>query len=257
MRKKTKDKRIKTDGVHRMLVAGLDTITRAHSHGVFLVDLEPAKAFIERYHQEHGITLSYDFLILRACALALPHHPEITLMLKGSKLVQCGSIDIGVSVAGKGNIAPVAVIEDADKKSLPELRELYKKKVRQARREEEENLRKMNRIVRWIPGSFIRKLIIIPFVRSQKLRRKYVGNFQITSTSAPFGEFHLPNTISTAFLLSSGGISKRIMVVDDKPAVRLSVYLVGQIDHRVLDGEKPFKFCLELKDLLEHPEKLA
>ncbi len=47
------------------------------------------------------------------------------------------------------------------------------------------------------------------------------------------------------------------MVINDKPAVRLSVYLVGQIDHRILDGEKPFNFCLELKDLLEHPEKLV
>ncbi|MBW2183722.1 MAG: 2-oxo acid dehydrogenase subunit E2, partial [Deltaproteobacteria bacterium] len=57
--------------------------------------------------------------------------------------------------------------------------------------------------------------------------------------------------------LSVGGISKRVLVVDDKPAVRLSVYLVGQIDHRILDGQKPFKFFLELKDLLEHPEKLV
>ena len=183
--------------------------------------------------------------------------PEMTLMLRGMKLVQCNSVDIGVSVAGKGNLAPVAVIEDADKKSLLELRESYKNKIRQAKREEEEKLRKLNRIAKWIPGGIIRKLLVMVFVRNQKLKRKSVGNFQITSLSAPLGEYHIPNIISTAFLLSVGGISKRVLVVDDKPAVRLSVYLVGQIDHRILDGQKPFKFFLELKDLLEHPEKLV
>ncbi len=257
MAKKKKDKIIKVDSIRKMLMDGVDLIEKAHSHGVFLVDLEPAKAFIKKYYQENKIYFSYDFLILRACALALSHHPEMTLMLRGMKLVQCNSVDIGVSVAGKGNLAPVAVIEDADKKSLLELRESYKNKIRQAKREEEEKLRKLNRIAKWIPGGIIRKLLVMVLVRSQKLKRKSVGNFQITSLSAPLGEYHMPNTISTAFLLSVGGISKRVLVVDDKPAVRLSVYLVGQIDHRILDGQKPFKFFLELKDLLEHPEKLV
>ncbi len=196
-------------------------------------------------------------MILRACALALPHHPEITFMLRGRKLVQCNSVDIGVSVAGKESISPVAVIENADKKSLAELREVYRKKVREAKREEQENLRKFNRKVKWIPGGPFRKLLVKTFAGNQKLKRKYVGNFQITSLSAPLGEYHIPNLLSTAFLLSVGGISKRVMAINDKPEVRLSVYLVGQIDHRILDGQKPFEFLRELTDLLKHPEKLA
>ncbi|MBW1825170.1 MAG: hypothetical protein JRI87_11560, partial [Deltaproteobacteria bacterium] len=84
----------------------------------------------------------------------------------------------------------MAVIEDADKKSLLELRESYKNKIRQAKREEEEKLRKLNRIAKWIPGGIIRKLLVMVLVRSQKLKRKSVGNFQITSLSAPLGEYH-------------------------------------------------------------------
>ena len=111
MAKKKKDKIIKIETIHKMIMDGVDVAKRADSHGVFLVDLEPAKGFVEKYRREKGIALSYDFLILRACALALPHHPEMTLMLRGRKLVQCSSVDTGVSVAGKGSISPVAVIE--------------------------------------------------------------------------------------------------------------------------------------------------
>ena len=235
----------------------LDMAKKAYPYGVFLVDLEPAKTFIEKYRRERKTALTYDFLILRACALALPDHPEVTRMLRGKKLVQCGSIDIGISVAGKGNIAPVAVIEEADRKSLPDLREVYKEKVRQARREEEEFFKRLNLLARCIPGGFIRKIFVRFIVKSQRLKRKYVGNFQISGLSTPLGEYGAANMLSTAFLLGIGGISKRAIAVNDKPEVRLTVYLIGQIDHRILDAKKAFEFCRELKDRLEHPETLV
>ena len=122
----------------------------------------------------------------------------------------------------------------------------------------EEDLKKLNRLARLIPGGLFRKIFVRLFIaNNQRINRKYVGNFQITSLSSPLGEYHIPNLLATAFLLSVGGISKRVMAINDKTEVRLSVYIVSQIDHRILDGVKPFKFLLEVKDILEHPEKLT
>ena len=251
------DKILKVNKLQRILMAGLEVAKKPDPFAAFLVDLEPMKKFIEDYYKENNTSLSYDFLILRGCAIVLPNHPEVTWMLKGKNLVSCGSIDIGVSVAGKGNMAPVAVIEDVNNKDLLKLREAYKFKIKKARAKEEELLKKLERILRWIPAGIINKFLLKFFIKSQKLRRKHVGNFQISSLSPSLGDFHITNLLSTTFLLSIGGISKRVLVVNNKPEARLSVYLVGQMDHRILDGQKAFDFCKELKDVLEHPEKLV
>ena len=49
---KNRDKIVKIDTIHKIIMDGVDIAKRADSHGVILVDLEPAKAFIEKYRQE-------------------------------------------------------------------------------------------------------------------------------------------------------------------------------------------------------------
>lgn len=227
----------------------------AYGTGVFWVDMTEASAFIQKVRESEGYPLNYFHMLIRACGLALARHPQVHAMIdRDRRLLHPASIDIGVSVEGTTNFAPVVILTQVDKKSLRAIADELADGARKARLEEAALLRKIDWIGRLVPFGWLRKKLIPLAYSSAGIRRKIVGSFQITSLNE---EMILYHRLSTSTLMSLGQVRERPAVVDGKVVARKSAYLSLSVDHRVLDGVTPMKFVHEVIRLLENPHLLA
>jgi len=236
---------------------GFDVVRKPDGYAVSLVDLSAAQRFSKEHGEVNGenvMPVLHLPLLIKACSLALRKYPQVNYMLRGHKVVQPSSIDIGISVAGEENVAPVVVIREADTKPLQAIaQELFRKSV-ESRKQEKENLKKLDRIGRWIPFDFVRRKAVDLFINNQRVKRELVGTFQITSLSNV--DFFFPAVITTTALLGVGGVAKRCIGVGDKVELRPTFYLSLVMDHRILDGVKAVDYLTEIKRLLENPQEL-
>jgi pyruvate dehydrogenase E2 component (dihydrolipoamide acetyltransferase) len=217
--------------------------------------MEEAHAFIQHIRESQGFHLTYLHLLIRACGLALAKYPRVNaLMDRGRRIVYPPSVDIGVSVEGTTNFAPVVVLTEVDKKDLRTLARELSEGAEKARAEEEAFLRKINWAGRVVPFRWLRKILIRLAYRYARVRRGLMGNFQITSVNE---EMIIVNRISTSSMISLGQVRERPAVIQGKVVPRKSAYLCLPIDHRVLDGITPMKFAHEVIRLMEDPHLLA
>jgi len=148
------------------------------------------------------------------------------------------------------------VITEANKKSLKEICTELATKASEAVRQEQENLRRLNQLGRWLPFGFLRRRVV-RFVASRSwVRRRVIGTTQITSLGFKDLAFHLPSHMGTAMLLSVGGISKRPVVVGDKIEIRPTVYVAFQVDGRVVPAKRAMRAFRRFRRWIEHPHAL-
>ena len=229
--------------------------TPVFATGVFWVDMEEAHAFIQHIRESRGFPLNYLHLLIRACGLALFRHPQVNSMIDGDRrIVHPASIDIGVSVEGTTNFAPVVVLTGVNRKDLPAIAEELREGAKKARIEEAELLRKINWIGRFLPFGWLRRMLIRLVNRYARVRRGIVGNFQITSMNE---EMILYNRLNTSTMMSLGHVRERAAVIEGKVVPRKSAYICLAVDHRVLDGVTPMKFAHEVIRLMENPHLLS
>jgi len=250
------DEVIKVDPGRKILMDAVSAARRPDGYGVMLLDLLPAKEFREEFRKRHGISLTHLHLIIKACAMVIRKHPWAHYMIERYRIIKPSSIDIGVSVAGEETVTPVVVIREADKKTLKEIAEEFRKKTGEALREEEEKLNDLKRIGKFIPFNFLRRRIIQYFAENYRLRRKMVGTAQISMMNTRETDIFIPTVMGTTALLGVGGVANRPLVVGDRVEVRPSVYVSIEIDHRTWHVRNGAELAKEFKWLMEHPQEL-
>src|SRR5205807_99755 len=76
-----------------------------------------AVGFRAQVNDALGVKISYNDLVVKACALALRRVPQVNASFSGDRIIMHGGVHVGVAVALEdGLITPV--IRDADTKSL-------------------------------------------------------------------------------------------------------------------------------------------
>lgn len=176
-----------------------------------------------------GIKITYNDLVIRACALALREHPEMNTGFNSvnQSVIQFQTIDIAVAVSlPTGLITPI--IRHADYKNLGQI------------------------------SSEMKSLAIR--ARDGKLaREEYMGGSFTISNIGMFGihEFKAIINPPQAAILAVGGII-------DQPVVKEGAVVAGKVmkctlsaDHRVLDGTDAAKFMRTLQKFLENPSILV
>jgi pyruvate dehydrogenase E2 component (dihydrolipoamide acetyltransferase) len=222
--------------------------------GVFWVDMEAAAAFLHELREAQGIRAGYLHLLIRACGLALARYPQVYAMIdRERRIVYPGSIDIGVSVEGSTNVAPVVVLTGVDRKDLPTIVRELREGAERARGEEAAQLRRINRLGRLLPFRWLRRLLIPIAYRSATVRRRVVGTFQITSLNE---EMIIYNRLNASTILFLGQVRERPAVIEGNVVPRRSAYLSLGVDHRVVDGALPMRFMHEVIRLLQSPALL-
>ena len=170
--------------------------------------------------------VSFNDLVVKACAVALKKHPEVNSSWLGDRIRRNYDVHIGVAVAVDDGLM-VPVVQHADKKSLTTIGSEVKDKAGRA--------------------------------RSKKLNLDEMqGNTFTISNLGMFGidEFTAIINPPDACILAVGGIEKKPVVINDNIEIRSIMKVTLSCDHRAVDGAMGSQFLQTLKALLESPVRM-
>jgi pyruvate dehydrogenase E2 component (dihydrolipoamide acetyltransferase) len=167
--------------------------------------------------------ISFNDLILKACALALRKHPAVNSSWLGDKIAVHGQINIGVAVAvPEGLLVPV--VRQANLKSLSQINAEVKQ--------------------------------LAELARSKKLTPEQMqGNTFTISNLGMFDvdEFTAIINPPDACILAIGSIIEKPIVKDGAIVVGNTMKVTLSSDHRVVDGATAAQYLQTLRGLLENP----
>ena len=167
--------------------------------------------------------ISFNDLIVKACALAIKRNPESNLSWINNKIHKYNNIDIAIAVALKeGLITPI--VRNADKKGLSEISSEIKSLVSKA------NQNKL------LPDEYNGGSITI----------SNLGMFGIT-------EFKAIINPPQSSIIAIGSIIEKPVVNNGKVEVGYTMKSTISADHRSLDGAVAAKLLKEFNDILEDP----
>ena len=167
--------------------------------------------------------ISFNDLIVKACALAMKRNPESNLSWINNKIHKYNNIDIAIAVALKeGLITPV--VRNADKKGLSEISSEIKSLVSKA------NQNKL------LPDEYNGGSITI----------SNLGMFGIT-------EFKAIINPPQSSIIAIGSIIEKPVVNNGRVEVGYTMKSTISADHRSLDGAVAAKLLKEFNDILEDP----
>lgn len=212
------------------------------------VEMTRAKRFLDRA-KEHGIRLTYTHLIVRAAAVVLAANPELHVVVCGNRVYHPAQVDIGLSVAGEMFMAPVLIIEGADRKTL---RAIANEIVARTPDTQNTDRRIAALLRRWgwlVPFGFLRRALLRLLRQFPQFRHRGSGTFQVSIV--PGVDTFATPVFNTAAILTAGSVRERIVADHGVPAARLTVNLTCSADHRVWDGRAAQQFLLAVRDTLE------
>ncbi len=194
------------------------------------VDMAAAVQFREQVNAQlpdDAAKISFNDLIVKACALALREFPNLNASLEGDHLVEHPNIDVNIAVAIEGGlIAPF--IPDTDQKSLGTVARMTKDLVGRAR-------------------------------NGGLKPEEYQGG---TFTVSNLGMYDVEEFIAIinppqAAILAVGSIKQLPVVVDGGVALGHRMNITLSADHRVSDGAEVARFLQAVKRYLQNPMLLA
>lgn len=197
-----------------------------HFYLTMEIDMDEAIRARKGINEFTETKISFNDLVIKACAIALKQHPKVNSSWLGDRIRYNDHVHIGVAVAvDEGLLVPV--VRFADSKSLSQINAEVK--------------------------DFAEK------ARSKKLQpQDWEGNTFTISNLGMFGidEFTAIINPPDACILAVGGIAEVPVVKNGAivPGNRMKVTL--SCDHRVVDGATGAAFLNTLKQLLENPVRM-
>ena len=200
-----------------------------HFYLAIEVNMQRAKELRESANLlDAELKLSYNDIILKACAAALRQNPEVNASFQGESIRFHNRVHLGMAVATEGGGLITPVLRNADTKSLAEISSETKELAARAR---------------------TRKL----------LPEEYAGSTFSISNLGMMGidEFSAIINPPEGAILAVGAVAEKPVVVEGRVEVGLRCRLTLSCDHRVVDGATGAKFLQSLKQIIENPVYLA
>lgn len=192
-----------------------------------VVDAQPLVTVRDQM-KVHGMTLSVNDFILRACALALRQHPSLNAGFHSvnQTIVRFKTIDIAVAVGVEGGLI-TPIIRYADYKHISELSSEMRQLAQRAR-------------------------------EGQLEPQEYKGGSFTISNLGMYGvtEFQAILNPPQAAILAVGAIQEVPVVKEGAVIPGKRIHLTLSVDHRVIDGIAAAQFLQTLKLLLENASGL-
>lgn len=174
------------------------------------------------------LKLTYNDIIVKACAAALRAHPEVNASFIGEAIRTYSRIHIGVAVPVDGGGLITPVIRDCDQKSLQQISAEAKELIARA--------------------------------RSRKLNPdEYTGATFSVSNLGMMGidQFSAIINPPEGAILAVGAVVEKPVVTDHHVGIGHRCRLTLSCDHRVVDGATGATFLQTLQSILENPVYLA
>lgn len=205
---------------------GESKFTAPHFYLTVEMNMGRAMEVRKRLNEVAPTKISFNDLVVKACALALRQHPAVNSSWLGDKIRYNKDVNIGVAVAvDEGLLVPV--IRYADMKSLSQINIEVKTQAGKAKE---------------------RKL------STEEMQ----GNTFTISNLGMFGieEFTAIINPPDACILAVGGIIEKPIVKDGELAVGHMMKVTLSCDHRVVDGATGAQFLNTVKGILEDPIRM-
>ena len=187
------------------------------------INMDNAIAFREQYNSMPNTKISFNDIIIKACAIALKAHPQVNSQWYDDKIRLNNIVNIGVAVGIEDGLV-VPVIKNADMESLHNI------------------------------NSTVRDYAVR--AKSKKLRPDEIEGSTFTiSNLGMFGIQEFTSIINqpNSAILSVGTIVKKPIVVNEKIVVGNTMKLTLACDHRSVDGVTGSLFLQTLKAYIENP----
>ena len=199
----------------------------AQTNHRMVVDMTAVIALRNQY-KALGIKVSYNDIIVRACAKALTDMPIVNASVDGNNILYHDYVNVGTAVSVPGGLI-VPVIKDAD--------------------------------IIGLTGISTKSAELIEKAREGKLTEAdyHGGTFTVSS----LGMFDLDDFVAIinppeSAILAVGKIAKTPVVVtdeegEDQVVIKSMCALCLSYDHRIIDGAEAAKFLQKVKNYLQNP----
>ncbi|MEY8868673.1 pyruvate dehydrogenase complex dihydrolipoamide acetyltransferase [Meridianimaribacter flavus] len=186
-------------------------------------DMENAIAFRTQFNSIPDTKISYNDMIVKACALALKQHPQVNSQWFADKMRLNHHVHIGVAVAVPDGLV-VPVVRFANEQSLPQI----------------------GAEVKELAGKARNKKLTPQEMEGSTFTVSNLGMFGIDSFTSIINQ---PNSA----ILSVGNIVEKPVVKNGQIVVGHTMKLCLACDHRTVDGATGAQFLQTLKGYIENP----
>ena len=186
-------------------------------------DMTNAIAFREQFNSIPDTKISFNDMIVKACALALKQHPQVNSQWFADKMRLNHHVHIGVAVAVEDGLV-VPVVKFANEQSLPQI----------------------GAAVKDFAGKARNKKLTPQEMEGSTFTVSNLGMFGIESFTSIINQ---PNSA----ILSVGTIVEKPVVKNGQIVVGNTMKLCLACDHRTVDGATGAQFLQTLKGYIENP----
>ena len=186
-------------------------------------DMDNAMAFRAQYNTVPDTKISFNDIIVKACALALRQHPQVNSQWFADRMKLNNHVHVGVAVAVEDGLV-VPVVRFANEQSLPQI----------------------GAAVRDFAGRARNKKLTPQEMDGSTFTVSNLGMFGIESFTSIINQ---PNSA----ILSVGAIVQKPVVKNGQIVVGNTIKLTLACDHRTVDGATGAQFLQTLKGYVENP----
>ena len=186
-------------------------------------DMTNSMAFREQFNSIPDTKISFNDMIVKACALALKQHPQVNSQWFADKMRLNNHVHIGVAVAVEDGLV-VPVVKFANEQNLPQI----------------------GAAVRDFAGRSRTKKLTPQEMEGSTFTVSNLGMFGIDSFTSIINQ---PNSA----ILSVGAIVEKPVVKNGQIVVGHTMKLSLACDHRTVDGATGAQFLQTLKGYIENP----
>ncbi|RIA10564.1 pyruvate dehydrogenase E2 component (dihydrolipoamide acetyltransferase) [Flavobacteriaceae bacterium MAR_2010_72] len=186
-------------------------------------DMANAIAFREQFNSIPDTKISFNDMVVKACALALKQHPQVNSQWFADKMRLNNHVHIGVAVAVEDGLV-VPVVKFANEQTLPQI----------------------GAAVKDFAGRARNKKLTPQEMEGSTFTVSNLGMFGIESFTSIINQ---PNSA----ILSVGAIVEKPVVKNGQIVVGNTMKLSLACDHRTVDGATGAQFLQTLKGYIENP----
>lgn len=193
------------------------------------IDAEALRSFRSQINEQladTGVKVSFNDLIVKACATTLRQHPEVNTSWVDEKLLQHSRVNIGVAVATDAGLM-VPVLHDTDTTPLSTIATTSQELAAKA--------------------------------RDGKLKPQEMGGGTFSvSNMGMYGldSFQAVINPPESAILAVGAMQQQPVVRDGEVVARNTIALELSVDHRAVDGAVGAEFLRDLAQVLENPMRI-
>ena len=202
---------------------GESKFTAPHYYLNVEFDMDNAMAFRAQYNTVPDTKISFNDIIVKACALALREHPQVNSQWYADRMKLNNHVHVGVAVAVEDGLV-VPVVRFANEQSLPQI----------------------GAAVRDFAGRARNKKLTPQEMDGSTFTVSNLGMFGIESFTSIINQ---PNSA----ILSVGAIVQKPVVKNSQIVVGNTIKLTLACDHRTVDGSTGAQFLHTLKGYIENP----